>query len=144
MTKLTQAVAVAMLALLLIRSPPAQADGVVTECTAQALLDALVDGGNVSFQLDEDCEITLSDAITIGANGFNHVTSLISDGPNKLTIKGDGTARLFNVEGDATLELFNIAIANGRDTNGGAIYVQNGATLFASNCVFSGNSAVGN
>src|SRR5712691_6644250 len=137
MRKLLQAVAVGVLALLLVWSPSAHADGVVTECTEQALLDALADGGDVTFQLDEDCEITLTNTITIDANGLNPVTSLINDGPNKVAIKGDGTARLFNVDADATLELFNITIANGRDTNGGALYVQNGATLFASNCVFS-------
>jgi len=50
--------------------------------------------------------------------------------------------RLFEIEPDVTLEIINLRLADGRSTNGAAIF-NGGGFLFATSCVFSNNQAVG-
>lgn len=121
------------LCLWLMRS--AQAGGVVGGCTEQALRIALLNGGVVSFT--NDCSITLSAPINIGAGG----STIINSGGYAVTISGGNSIRLFNVTG--TLQLVGLTLANGSSQSGGALYVNAGATAIASNCTFTANTASG-
>ncbi len=85
-----------------------------------------------------DCPtIVLSNTLIIA----NDVT--LDAGSAKVLITGNNLIRLFTVLAPATLTLNHLTLSGGMSTNGGAIYVQQGAVALLSNCIFSGNSAVG-
>ncbi|HEY5909399.1 MAG TPA: immunoglobulin domain-containing protein [Verrucomicrobiae bacterium] len=112
--------------------PQGRADSTVTNCTEQALRAALAVGGVVTFT--NNCSITLSQSITIAASP----TTIDAAGHN-VTISGGGKVPIFNVIGDLTLA--GLTLANGKSaTAGGALYVNSGAVVLATNCVFLGNS----
>jgi len=90
-------------------------------------------GGVVTFS--SDCTIFLTSQITIGAD-----TTLDGAG-HTVAISGSGLVPIFNVS--ATVSLLNVTLANGKSGQGGALYVNPGATVLASNCTFMGNSAAG-
>lgn len=112
-----------------------RAEGSVTNCTEAALRAALAGGGEVTF--DDDCEITLSAPLVISED-----TSIDADGVD-VTIKGNGSTRLFLVTSGASLNLTGLTLQGGRSTNGGALYIESAATVTISECKFLGNSAVG-
>lgn len=110
------------------------AGGVVTDCSEAELLSALSGGGIVTFA--SDCSITLSQPLYIPAG-----TTTIDAAGHTVTLNGGGTTRMFNVSGDLTL--LGLTLSNGHEAYGGAIYISAMGSVFASNCVFTGNVAVG-
>src|SRR5258706_952111 len=119
--------AIVPLVLLLVAASPATAQFVVGGCTEDDFRSALEGGGDVAFE--EDCVITLTSPIIISDD-----TSIDADG-NNVTISGGGGVQLFSVDPEVTLTLLNLTIANGLTTNGGGIYVNEGAALVASDCI---------
>ena len=122
------------LSVLLALGGSARAGGLVSGCTEQALRDALVGGGVVTFT--SDCSLTLSQGINLPTN-----STTIDGGGFAVTISGGNGVPLFNVTG--SLRLVGLTLADGKSPNGGAVYVNPGATFVATNCTFTGNIAQG-
>src|SRR5207249_3974537 len=139
-----------LLAMALVPSRAPGADGLVTECTEEALraaiTDALEGDGVVEFACDGT--ITLTNTVAL--------TNEDSDTPISLTLDATGrgvtissltdtnatsAVRLFSVDTNIGLTLINLTLANGRSTNGGAIYNLGANTNV--NCTFSNNIAIG-
>jgi hypothetical protein len=113
----------------------ARADGVVLDCTESSFLDALSGGGLVTFT--QDCAITVTAPVDISlstiidAQGFN------------VTISGGGLVRIFHVHTNANLTLTGFTITEGMETNGAALYFDQGSSGLITNCTVSGNVAMG-
>lgn len=127
--------AIAACALLLLSALPVRADGDVAGCTEQDFLDALGGGGDVTFTAD--CSITLSNTITIDSD-----TTIDTQG-HSVTINGGAGILVFEVASGITFTSLGLTIAGGQNTNGGGLYINQGATVVLSNCTLRGNSAIG-
>lgn len=103
--------------------------GVVTECTEANLRAAMAGGGTITFACDGT--ITLAATITISTD-----TALGGSGRH-ITISGGNAVRVFLVEPNVNLTLNNLTMANGSAESGAAVF--NAGSVFATNCVFSGN-----
>jgi hypothetical protein len=114
----------------------ARAAGTVSSCTEDELRAAVAGGGLVTFS--SNCSITITQPIPIA-----FVDTTIDAGSNTVTISGGGSVSLFSVTNN--LRLVGLTLANGKSTNGigGALFINAGATVIATNCTFTGNSAVG-
>jgi hypothetical protein len=112
---------------------------VVTDCTQAALEEALASGGYVTFECDGSIMLTntilISSDTTLDASGHFVTISTVS-GTNTTN-----AVRLFEVEPDVSFEIVNLKLADGRSTNGAAIF--NRGFLTATSCVFSNNQALG-
>jgi hypothetical protein len=108
---------------------------VVTDCSENALLSALARDSVVTFATN--CSITLSAPILVGAG----VTKQIDAGGHTVTLSGNNAVSLFTVHGNLTL--VGLALVNGHNTNGGALYINPSGTVTATNCTFTGNMANG-
>ena len=106
----------------------------VSDCTEDALTAALAEGGVVNFTTD--CALPITAPIVI-----NRDVSLTGIG-FKVTLVSTNS-RIFEVASGVTVTLDNITIASSRATNGGALYIQPGATATLTGCSFVGNLAVG-
>ncbi|MHB8522454.1 MAG: choice-of-anchor Q domain-containing protein [Limisphaerales bacterium] len=123
------------LAVLLLPVPPAAwASGTLTNATEADLRVALAGGGTVVFACDGTLPITSTKIIS--------ADTILDASGHSITISGQASVRLFTVNSNVTLRLLNLALANGKSTNGGAIY-NDGGTIIASNCVFASNTAAG-
>ncbi|MGH7967119.1 MAG: hypothetical protein ACREIC_00170, partial [Limisphaerales bacterium] len=119
-----------LLALVLVLlSWSAGASGVVTNCSEVSLRSALAGGGAVVF--GSDCSITLAAPIVIGPG-----TTTIDAAGHNVTLSGNNSVSLLRVNG--TLTLIGLMLTNGKNTNGGALYINPGAVVVATNCTFSG------
>lgn len=105
-----------------------------------AIQNAISDGsdyvsfeGSASITLSAPIEIIGVTNFTIDGNGFDP------------SISGGGVSNVFIFQIDSGLEFtaIDLTITDGENTNGGAIYVQEDALLYMTNCVLSGNMAVG-
>jgi hypothetical protein len=124
------------LAILMLLSPAGsvRAGGTVPDCTEASLRSALAGGGTVTFT--NDCNIALTGQIFI-----NQATTIDAGGHNVL-IGSSNAVPLFDVAANLTLR--GVSLVNGVGTNtGGALFIQPGAAVTASFCVFSGNTVVG-
>jgi hypothetical protein len=109
----------------------------VTNCTQQDLVRALATDGTAFFE--EDCDINITNSIvitndmTIDGSGFT------------ITISPSTTNNfsLFLVKDGVTLTLTGITLSGGHNTNGGGIYIEQGATATITDCIFQGNTAHG-
>jgi hypothetical protein len=120
-------------AALLLFTRPASA-AVVTDCTEASLRAALNEGGTVTFT--NDCNITITAQIVISA------ATIIDGSGHNVLIGSSNSVPLFNVATNLTLH--NLSLVNGQATNtGGALYIQPGVTVLASQCTFAANSAIG-
>ncbi len=108
--------------------------GVVTECTEASLRAAMTGGGVVTFACDGT--ITLTVTIT------NEADAVLDATGHAVTISGGNSVRVFFVPTNVTLAAVNLSIANGLSSKGGGLY-NDGGLVTVSNCVFSGNRAVG-
>lgn len=112
----------------------ARAGGSVTDCTFEQFYTAVFGGGTVrllcSGQIDFPFQITISADTTIASEGTTP------------TLSGGGATRLFTVSTGVHLTLVGVTLANGKSTNGGAVFNEGGVVV-ASNCVFRGNTATG-
>lgn len=106
------------------------------ECSLEGLYSALLGGGRIT--LTQACTFNLTAAIPIVRDTI--LDAGASSSP--VVFNGRNATRLFTVRSNVTFQLINATLSNGRSTNGGAIFNQ-GGTLIASDCVFSGNAAVG-
>ena len=61
---------------------------------------------------------------------------------HRVTISGGKAVRVFYVNPNVTFAVVNVTIANGLKLSGGGIY-NDGGTINATNCTFSGNAATG-
>ena len=68
--------------------------------------------------------------ITLDATGYGVTISGLS-GTN-----ATNAVRLFLVDSGVTLTLINIKLIDGKDTNGGAVYVRTNGALYATSCIF--------
>src|SRR5215216_6698668 len=114
----------------IVLASPAYAAGIVgggtpISCNEAALDAALLGGGAISF----DCgaapvTIDITTSKTISAD-----TQI--NGAGLITLRGNGSIRLFFVNSPVTLDLSNLTISNGfvSGGNGGAIFINNGATV---------------
>ena len=120
---------------LLLSVGTAQAGGVVAaDCTEASLRAALNGGGLVTFS--NDCTITIAQQIAI-----NQATTIDATGHN-VSISASNAVPLFNVA--ASLTLRGLSLVNGNSpASGGALYIQPGITVVATECIFAGNSATG-
>lgn len=144
------------LAFLLAGGPElAQAQSFVTVCTHEDLVAAIEEArgsdGLVIIDCDGNILITNTIHLTIASNTNSIITdSIIIDASNSsVTLTGStGTndanaVRFFTVDSGISLTLIHLNLANGRSTNGGAIFVNPNAFLNVSECVFSNNVALG-
>jgi hypothetical protein len=107
----------------------------VADCDPVSLQDA-IDTGDGVVTFTEDCEMTLTDTISLTGD-------LIIDAQgHTVTISGDGTFLLFEVT-NATLQVYGISFSGGSNTNGGAFFIDDVSTVVLSNCTFTGNVAQG-
>ncbi len=124
---------------LLVAQATSQA-GVVSSLTQSNLMMALTNGGPVTFLTDGT--LTLTSTVQIA-------TDTVIDGVGRaVTISGGGRSnnlngvRIFFVTNNVTLTLRNLTVANGRSTNGAAIY-NAGGLVNISNCLLAVNLALG-
>ncbi len=106
------------------------AGGTVSDCNETSFDAALSGGGTVTFACDGT--ITITATKTISAN------TILDGSGHSVTISGNNAVRLFMVNPAVNFSIYNLTLANGRGTNGGAIY--NSGTSVISNGVFSANS----
>src|SRR5450759_130587 len=125
---------VALLTAMALAVPRVQADGQVNDTQFDSLLAAIATGGQVTFL--STGTMVFPNPITISQDTILDASSVA------LTLSGGNTGRLFKVNACASLTLINLSLVNGQADNGGAIWNDGGAVL-ASNCTFSGNTAIG-
>jgi hypothetical protein len=106
------------------------AAGTVTVCNETNFDAALSGGGTVTFTCDGTITITATKNIS--------VDTILDVTGHTVAISGNNAVRLFTVNPVVNFAVYNLTLANGRSTNGGAIY--NSGTLVLSNSTFSGNS----
>ena len=106
----------------------ARGDATVGACGTADLLNAIAQGGVVTYA--QDCSTTLSNTIVI----TNAV--LLDSGGHSVSLIGGGK-RLFQVQPGASLTLQGFTLTGGKatTTGGGAFYVLAGGALALSNCV---------
>ena len=108
--------------------------GTVTGCTEADLRAAMLGGGVVTFACDGT--IRLGSPLSV-------LTDTVLDGRNhKVTISGGGAVQLVYVADNVRLTILNLSFADGVSTNGGALF-NAGGSVYATNCVFTGNRAAG-
>ena len=108
--------------------------GTVTDCTEAALRTAMLGGGVVTFACDGT--IRLSSPLSV-------LTDTVLDGnSHKVTIGGNSAVRLVYVSTNVRLTILNLSFADGVSPNGGALF-NAGGSVYATNCVFTGNHATG-
>ncbi|MBI3851507.1 MAG: hypothetical protein HY298_14710 [Verrucomicrobia bacterium] len=117
--------------------PRAYAAGTVTNCTSIDLLTALSGGGLVTFACSGTINLTNSLTITNDTvlDGNSHAVIISGLG-------GINAVRVFNVNTGVNFTIANLTLANGKSTNGGAIF-NNGGSVVATDCIFAGNTAIG-
>jgi hypothetical protein len=102
--------------------------------TEAELRAALQNGGLVKWDKDGMIPLTLAIPIT---------RDTVLDGAgHSVTIDGQHQVRVFLVSSNVHFTLLNVTVANGRADQGGGLY-NDGGSIFLSNCVFTGNQAVG-
>ena len=122
---------------------PAYAAGTVgtgtpISCNEGALDAALLGGGAISF----DCG---SGPVTIDVTGAKTISSDTQiNGAGLITLRSNGSVRLFFINSPVTLELSDLTISNGfvSGGNGGALFINSGATVNIINSTFSGNQVL--
>jgi len=106
----------------------------VTNCTREALVNALVQGGVVNYT--NDCALQLTNAIVI-----TNDVALTSAG---FSVNLSATnSRVFMVSSGVNFTVNGIKFASALSTNGGAFHIDSGATVVLGDCTFSANLAVG-
>ncbi|HXJ71497.1 MAG TPA: hypothetical protein VNM37_01545, partial [Candidatus Dormibacteraeota bacterium] len=120
------------------------ADGVVANCTQEALQAAMQAGGKVTFTCDGT--IVLTNSITVAADVILDATG------HQVTISGDNRVRLFNVSSGVSFALTKLTLANGKVVGalglrgewvfGGGIFNDHGSVSLT-DCALTNHQAVG-
>lgn len=108
--------------------------GVVTSCQESDLRYNLSAGGPITFDCDGTIQLTSPISITRDA--------VLDASGHAITLSGSNAVRLFNVNTGVNFTLIHLTMADGRSTNGGAIYNE-GGSLMIQNCILTNNAAVG-
>jgi hypothetical protein len=114
---------------------PAHAGGVVAVCDETHLLAALAGGGTVTFACSGTITLTATIAISAGTT--------IDGSGQAVTISGNDAVRVFDVPSGVALHLAELTVANGNAGLGAGVFIDNDATLSASNVTFADNTASG-
>ena len=111
--------------------------GSPASCTEAALNTALSGGGAVTFNCGSAPHtITVTTTKTISSD-----TQI--NGGGLITISGGGNTQVFSVDASVDLDLTNLSVINGhKNGDGGAIYVNSGATVDILNSTFDGNTTL--
>ena len=96
---------------------------------------AVTQGGDV--QLPDCPVIVLSNTLVVASD------TTIDAGDTGVVIVGNNLLRLFLVLSNATLTLNGLTLSGGQETNGGAIWIEEGAQAIISGCTFQGNVGFG-
>ncbi len=65
-------------------------------------------------------------------------------GASTLAVSGNNSSRVFDISGSASVTISGLTITKGQATEGGGILLEGSAALSISNCVVTGNEALGN
>jgi hypothetical protein len=122
----------------LLFSPSARADQVPT-CTEQDLVSTLLTTSDGTVTFGEDCTIDFSEAITLTSG----TTLTIDSQGYNVSFAGGGNGPLFILRTNVNLKIIGITLSGGVNTNGGALYIDKNCEVLITNCVVTGNSAVG-
>lgn len=127
-------VALAFLMSVFLLPHTAQAAGVVgngtpASCTDAALAQRLVGGGLVTFNCGSAPHTIIVNTHVINAN-----TTV--DGGGRITLDGESLRQIFLLQPNRTLTLRNIVLKSGNFSQGGCLYVSNGASATATNVTF--------
>ena len=136
-------------------------DGTPTSCTSQALVEAVAQGGIVTFNCGPD---PVSIPMHATARVFNNRPNVVIDGGGRVTLDGQGSRRILYMntcdqslvwttshcqnQDHPTLTVQNLTFINGRSSGtgtmdgGGAIFVR-GGRFKAVNSRFFGNRCAG-
>ncbi len=106
----------------------------VSKADEASLRAALITGGGVKLAFDGS--ILLSQTLVITNDAALDATG------HSVVISGQNKVRVFNVSSNAHFTLIHLTVANGQSDQGGGLY-NDGGTVTALNCVFTGNQAVG-
>jgi hypothetical protein len=117
----------------LFTTTPPPTNLVVTNLVTDDVRGAIKRGGSVTFACDGvvvlSNEMQIANDVSIDASG------------HAITFSGSNVTRIFTVQPGVLFAITNLTLANGRSTNGGAIY--NEGTLVAQDCRFLSNAVVG-
>ncbi len=114
------------------------ADTNLSDCNLASLTDALQSGGTVTLSSTNSCTFLLTNTITIQTN----VTVVASS--NTVRFQGNGSLPVFRIGSNVTdFRLNGATVAGGKSANGGGMFIESGATVMLSNCVFTANNAAG-
>jgi hypothetical protein len=125
-------VALCIIAILALSAQPAQAGGMVTECTDADLTRALASGGTVTF----DCPGLSPHTIAITAVKTITAPTRI-EGNGEIVLDGLIRNRIFMVEQSASLDINGLTLTRGFASTGGAI--ANNGLVTLTNCILSHN-----
>lgn len=110
------------------------AGGVVTTNNFELFQVTMAGGGVV--RLDFNATLELPSPVDIESDTVLEATG------RTVTLSAEGTNRLFRVLPNVRFTLVSLTLADGRAAYGGAVF-NDGGTLNATNCVFTGNQALG-
>jgi hypothetical protein len=84
-------------------------------------------------------------SITLTSGDLDIATNLTIEGPgaSRLAISGNGAGRIFDISGSAAVSICGMALADGLASSGGAILLNDAASLSISNCTVSHSVAIG-
>ena len=103
-----------------------------------------VNNSSNGTQINFNTPLTGGNTITLNsANGPLAITTNITiagPGSSQLTVSGGNAVGVFTVGSSLTVTISGLTISNGKATNGGGIYINNGH-LTVENCTFTGNQA---
>lgn len=95
-----------------------------------------------SGTLDNDTiTFSVSGTITLGSQlpDVGRTVEIVGPGVSNLTISGNDAVGILFVDSAGFLKIHDLTLADGRDSQGAAIYINDDATLIASRVAFTGN-----
>ncbi len=115
-------------------------NGAAADCTGAAFAAALATQGlkSITFNCgDQPVNIHMAGTATVSS-------PVTIDGGNSVTLSGNNTFGLFDLKNGANLTLNRITLSGGSAICGGAVFVENGASLNTSDARMTGNHSSGN
>jgi len=122
------------LGVLLVCAAAAHGD-ITNNCSFTSLASTAPSAGRIVFTTD--CDLVFTSVIEIKAN------LVIEASGHTVRFNGNSARQLFRVVSNSTLTVVNVTMMNGNNTNGGALFIEAGASVVLSNCTFAFNNATG-